>query len=269
MTVVFYDRFRRPTNWISLVNGKFSIGIRQFGLKESGSGPYLFLLTYSLIFLIACSHVLEYWTTGGRFFDLGIRYLLDSAYLSSLFPPQLYCYGRNAKGIEIFEDVIPMSHNGVFSKIWLIFWFWTAFALLICTILLVQGLSFGFSTTYRFKRLQQLLPWVDEQMLRQFSTNGFDISVGLEMAEFIATKQDFQEFLSKLFEGGIASGDSCWFIFMTSMRKQTKPDERPAKPGNFHLTPKQFEDIKGMALKLKVYLNRNGLVNKPHPIIHT
>lgn len=135
----------------------------------------------------------------GKFFNLGIQFLLNPSYLFFLFPERLYCYFQNKPNNEmIFRNLFLMSHNNVYGPIYLIIWFTMAFFLLVLAILIVQAILFQNSATYRFKRRKQLFPSKDAKLLRKWAEKDYVFCKSFELIEFFSDPQDFKKFLDYL-----------------------------------------------------------------------
>lgn len=141
----------------------------------------------------------------GHFYDLGIRFLLDPGYFSYLFPDQLWCYRRTEKDEELYSSILNLRFNGVYGIVCLVLWFTMAFALLLNATLTVQVIAFRTSKTYRFRRLKQLLPSVNEKLLRQLSKEDFYFSVRLEILEAALDRRSFKKFLDELVKSEFAA----------------------------------------------------------------
>lgn len=156
------------------------------------------LLSIGTLFIVLSGYGLHYEALAGHFFDLGIRFLRDPAYLSTLFPEKLYCYRFNEKGEELFVSIFSLSSNLLFKWLCLITWFWMVFTLIVQAILAVQLISFKRSKTYRFRRLMKFFPTVDEKLLRQLSELDYRFCISLEYYDCFSDRLEFRKFLDYL-----------------------------------------------------------------------
>lgn len=179
-------------------------GVKNFTLRRDFLKDFLvnyfFCTCYSVFVFFVSLYLVNYTITAGHFYGLVTRFLLNRGHLSDLFPDRLYCYLRNEKGEELFSSVLNLSFSNVYSIIYLVLWFLLAITILLDVALIIQGIVFAYSKTFRFRRLRQHLPSVNEKLLRRLSEEDFYISLELEYLKVAFDQDSFKELLDELVE---------------------------------------------------------------------
>ena len=159
---------------------------------------YLVSLSANVFYSILSFNGLNTYIMLGHFYDLGIQFLLDPAYLFFLFPDRLYCYIRNEKGEELYAENLILSNNHVNGTFFLAIWFTLVVSLLLNASLIAQVIALTYSKTCRFRRLKKLLSSTDEELLGHLSKENLVFSMRLEILEVILNPSKFRELFGNL-----------------------------------------------------------------------